>query len=230
MNTSAKFLMFQQIGILEDLNENQMQELANCSSFQKLKKDEKVFDTGNTIKSVYILLKGSLKLGLEMEPGKSIIKQLVGEGEIFGENILTKKVNRSDYAQALSECQVLIIPKDKFETLLFENTTFCSKIVGQIMVQLSTLEQRIADFVYTKAQKRIESFLKRMAMNKGIKIGLNELLIKHNLSHSDIAYLTDTSRQTVSRVLGDLKRANIIHFSARKPHKILVRDMAQLAI
>jgi len=222
--------MFQQINVLGDLNENQLQDLAQCSSFQKLKKDDKVFETGNSIKSVYILLKGSIKVGLEMEPGKSIIKQLVGEGEIFGENILTQKPERSDYAQALVESQVLIIPKEKFESLLFENTAFCSNIVKQIMAQLSSLEQRIADFVYTKAQKRIESFLKRMATNKGIKIGLNELLIKHNLSHSDIAYLTDTSRQTVSRVLGDLKRSNIIHFSARKPHKILVRDMTLLAV
>ena len=229
MNTSAKYLMIEQLNLLKDLNDNQKNDLAEHGQFIKIKKDQKVFDAGNQIKSVYILLKGSIKVGLEMEPGKSIIKQLIHEGEVFGENILTKKETRADYAQALAESQILVIPKAKFEALLFENVAFCSTIVGHILSQLSDLEKRIADFVYVKAQKRIEGFLKKMALTKGIKIGIDELLINHNLSHSDIAFITDTSRQTVSRVLGDLKRANIIHFSARKPNKILVRSMVQLA-
>ena len=229
MNTSAKYLMIEQLSLLKNLNETQKNDIAQHGQFIKIKKDQKVFEAGQSIKSVYILLKGSIKVGLEMEPGKSIIKQLIHEGEIFGENILTKKETRADYAQALAESQILVIPKGKFETLLFENVDFCSSIVSHILTQLSDLEKRIADFVYVKAQKRIEGFLKKMALTKGIKIGIDELLINHNLSHSDIAFITDTSRQTVSRVLGDLKRANIIHFSARKPNKILVRSMVQLA-
>ncbi len=229
MNTSAKFLMIQQLELLKELNENQLNQLAANCSFQNLKKEVKIFQAGQPITSVYILLKGSIKVGLETEPGKSIIKQLVHEGEIFGENILTKNDHRNDYAQTLSDAQVLTIPKSIFESLLFENTAFCSTIVTHIMNQLNFLEQRISEFVYVKAQKRIERFLKRMALSKGIKIGMDELLVKHSLSHSDIAFLTDTSRQTVSRVLGELKRANIIHFSARKPHKILVRNVAMLA-
>lgn len=229
MNTSAKYLMIEQLGLLSNLNETQKNNLAQHGQFVKFKKDQKIFEADQKIKSVYILLKGSIKVGLEMEPGKSIIKQLIHEGEIFGENIITKKETRADYAQALAESQVFVIPKGIFETLLFENVEFCGSIVSHILTQLATLEKRITDFVYVKAQKRIEGFLKKMALNKGIKIGIDELLINHNLSHSDIAFITDTSRQTVSRVLGDLKRANIIHFSARKPNKILVRSMAQLA-
>ncbi len=229
MNTSAKYLMIEQLSLLKNLNETQKNELAQHGQFIKVKKDKKIFEADQKIKSVYILLKGSIKVGLEMEPGKSIIKQLIHEGEIFGENIITKKETRVDYAQALAESQVFVIPKAIFETLLFENVEFCGSIVSHILTQLATLEKRITDFVYVKAQKRIEGFLKNMALNKGIKIGIDELLINHNLSHSDIAFITDTSRQTVSRVLGDLKRANIIHFSARKPNKILVRSMAQLA-
>lgn len=229
MNTSAKYLMIEQLNLLKDLTEKEKNDIAHFGSFLKLKKDQKVYEAEQPIRSVYILLKGSIKVGLEMEPGKSIIKQLIAEGDIFGENILTKKINRADYAQALSDSQVLIIPKEKFESILFENPKFCTSIVSHIMVQLSNLERRISDFVYLKAQKRIEGFLKNMAVTRGIKIGIDELLIKHNLSHSDIAFITDTSRQTVSRVLGELKRANIIHFSARKPNKILVRNMAQLA-
>ena len=68
-----------------------------------------------------------------------------------------------------------------------------------------------------------------MASTKGIKIGFDEILIHHGLSHKEIANITDTSRQTVARVLSELKKLDVIHFSARKPHKILIRDIAYLA-
>ena len=93
---------------------------------------------------------------------------------------------------------------------------------------MSELEDRMSNFVFKKAQSRIVDFIKHLAQTKGMKIGLDEILINHGLSHKEIANITDTSRQTVARVLGDLKRQNIIHFSARKPHKILVRDVMNL--
>ena len=62
----------------------------------------------------------------------------------------------------------------------------------------------------------------------GITIGLNEILINHGMSHKEIAFLTDTSRQTVARILNELKETNIIHFSDRKPNKILIRELAML--
>ena len=94
---------------------------------------------------------------------------------------------------------------------------------------MSNLETRMSNFVIKKAQSRILAFLKQLADTKGIKIGLDEVLINHGLSHKEIANITDTSRQTVARVLGDLKRQNVIHFSARKPHKILIRNIISLS-
>jgi len=58
---------------------------------------------------------------------------------------------------------------------------------------------------------------------------MDEILINHKLSHREIANITDTSRQTVARVLSELKKQDLIHFSARKPHKILIRNIANLS-
>ena len=85
------------------------------------------------------------------------------------------------------------------------------------------------NFVFMKAKTRIVDFIRKTGNRKGIKIGVDEILINHGMSHKDIAYLTDTSRQTVARVLGELKKENLIHFSARKPSKILIRQSFQLA-
>ena len=49
------------------------------------------------------------------------------------------------------------------------------------------------------------------------------------MSHKEIAHLTDTSRQTVARVLGELKREKLIHFSDRRPNKTLLKNGLSIA-
>lgn len=228
MDVSARFLMLQELDLFSSLNSEELNQVSQKCSFRNIKKEEFLYCKGDNINDVFVLLKGSVKIGANIDFQKSIIKQLVHEGEIFGENILTKNSERNDFAQSLANGQLISIPKHAFEKILVSNPAFCTRVVSHILKQLNNLEMRIADFVYKKAQSRIENFLKKLALKKGIKIGIEEILVKHNLSHSDIAHITDTSRQTVSRVLGELKKAQVIHFSPRKPNKILIRNIAML--
>ncbi|MBL0098967.1 MAG: winged helix-turn-helix domain-containing protein [Saprospiraceae bacterium] len=80
-------------------------------------------------------------------------------------------------------------------------------------------------FPFEKQKERIVNFIYRSGLRKGIKIGLNERLIDQGMSHKEIAYLTDTSRQTVARIMNELKKENYIHYGSNKSSKILIRDM-----
>ena len=71
----------------------------------------------------------------------------------------------------------------------------------------------------------IVDFIYRSGLRKGIKIGVNECLIDHGMSHKEIAWMTDTSRQTVARILNELKKEDYIHYGSRKSSKILIRNM-----
>jgi CRP-like cAMP-binding protein len=52
-----------------------------------------------------------------------------------------------------------------------------------------------------------------------------EMLVKHSLTQQDIANLTGTSRQTVTSVLNDLRKSDLIYFNRKS---ILIRDMTRL--
>jgi len=158
-----------------------------------------------------------------------LLKEIVYKYELLGENVITKTKVRNEFAQTLEDCMVLKIPVTFFKALLERNPQLCQELTLVLIAKMSSLENRLSNFVFKKAHSRIVDFLKELANTRGIKIGLQEILVNHGLSHKEIANITDTSRQTVARVLGDLKRQNIIHFSARKPHKILIRDIMSLS-
>ena len=78
--------------------------------------------------------------------------------------------------------------------------------------------------MFKDARERIIDFLKDSAKKQGKRVGF-ETLIRHCYTQQDIANITGTSRQTVTSVMNDLKKSNLIYFNRRS---ILIRDMAKL--
>jgi len=91
--------------------------------------------------------------------------------------------------------------------------------------RLREVENRLEDLVFKDARDRIIDFIKESAEKRGRRVGF-EMLFKHCLTQQDIANITGTSRQTVTSVLNELKRLDLIYFNRRS---ILIRDMAKLA-
>lgn len=229
MHQSSKYLILRSADIFKSLTDQQVEQLANQSIYSKHSRGSYLFKLGDPVNYVYILSKGTVKVGLHTSNDKTLIKEIAYSNDLVGENILTGIQERRLFAQVVKDAEAFKIPASFFKALLEQNQSFCEDITKLLIRKMTELEDRMNNFVFKKAQSRIVEFLRQLAEEKGMKIGLDEILINHGLSHKEIAHITDTSRQTVARVLGDLKRQNIIHFSARKPHKILVRDMLSLA-
>ena len=229
MNTSTKYLLLNQMSILDSLTESEKQRLAELSVYKNLTKDDFIYRTNQKISHVFLVEKGAVFVGRKTSFNKPIIKDIIYDNSIFGENVFTKQEFRTDYAQVLKPSKVFCIPLAYFEHLFKSNRQFAFEMTSLMIERLKHIESRIQNFVFLKAKERIGSFLKETAGKKGIKIGIDEILINLGLSHKELAYITDTSRQTVARVLGEFKKSNIIHFSDRKPGKILIRDLNALS-
>ena len=223
-NIAVKVLLIKDIDVFSNLTDAQVEKVAKASTYKKLYKNDYLYTPGAKKTFVNILEKGTIKLGNDIDAEKSIIRHLIFGGEIFGENVFTPSTVRNEFAQAMENSHILQIPIPLFRSLVVENELFATAIMEVIIGKLNAVEERLHNFVFKKAKTRIWDFIKEMGNLKGIRIGLDECLVNHGMSHKEIAFVTDTSRQTVARVLGELKESNLIHFSPRKPHKILIRN------
>lgn len=213
---------------LESLSGEQLNLLGTVSNYKKISKGDYIYHEGDSKDKVYLLEKGSVKLASNTGEGKMLIKDIVHDQSLFGENIFAGNSLRKEFAEAISDTCYFEIPSDYFKQLAEENNEFASHILDLIVNRLYDLEERLKNFVFKSAKERIMYFIRKTGERRGIKIGIDECLINHGMSHKEIAFLTDTSRQTVARVLSELKRTNVIHFSPRKPNKILIRNLAAL--
>ena len=229
MNHSSKFLLLKEIEILKTLTDDQLNTLAKRSLMEKVYKDNYLYESGKHIDYVYLIQKGSVKVGMVAKCDKVLIKDITYDGNFFGENIFVGNQVRKDFAETMTDTILFKIPASYFKELVEQNSRFANIVTTVIIGRLRNIEERMQNFVFLKAKTRIGDFIKKIGEKRGVIIGVDEILINHGMSHKEIAYLTDTSRQTVARVLGELKKDNLIHFSARKPSKILIRSAFRLA-
>lgn len=191
------------------------------------KHNEKVFKKGETIylsddlsDRVYFILRGRVKISIQGEGEKEIIKAVLGRGEVFGEMALVSDGRRSDRAVAMEETELCIIHKRDISTLFKERNglqTYFLKLMGSRILQV---ENRLESLIFKDSRTRIIDFLLDLAERKGERVGY-EVVVRKFLTHQEIANLTATSRQTVTTVLNDLRTKELIKFDRRR---LLIRD------
>ena len=85
---------------------------------------------------------------------------------------------------------------------------------------------RLESIYFNNTEERIRGFIKDLAKEQGRKlITGDEIEVKLNLKHEDIAKLTATTRQSVTTILSQLEKDGVILYDR---HRILVKKLKQL--
>lgn len=215
-----------QLPIFEDLTRTELKDVAQKLERRTYRRSETIYQTSQTSDCAYFLTRGTVKISSESHDGREIIKQVLHPYALFGEMCLIGETHRKDDAVCMSAEVVLYrIPAAEFKQLLFQNQRLSERFLQWIGKRLQRTEHRLESMIFKDARARIIDFLREAAHRQGKRIGY-EMLIKHCLTQQDIANLTGTSRQTVTAVFNELKKANLIYFNRRS---ILIRDLTKLS-
>ncbi|MEM6321323.1 MAG: Crp/Fnr family transcriptional regulator [Bacteroidota bacterium] len=226
MKNSTSLDFFKHFPLFNVLTEDEMNQLMSTVEFRKIKKYDYIYKIGDPSTDVFFLVKGIVKIGRHSDDGREVIKSILHPMAMFGELPLMGEKKRQDYAISMNEeVHLYTLKVSEFQRLIATNHQLCIAIMNYVGNRLREVENRLEDLVFKDARARIIDFIKESAEKRGRRVGF-EMLFKHCLTQQDIANITGTSRQTVTSVLNELKRLDLIYFNRRS---ILIRDMAKLA-
>lgn len=215
-----------QIPVFKGISSEALEPLADMMEEMYVSKYSYIYRQGEMAKHLYFLVQGSVKIGSFNSEGKEMIKHILHPEMLFGEISAFSTEKHRNFAMSFQEDVVLCrVSADRFQILLGNSPELCLRMLSMIGRRLRNAERRLEALVFKDARQRIIDFLKENAQRRGKQIGY-ETLIQHNLTQQDIANFTCTSRQTVTSVLNDLKKANLIYFNRRS---FLIRDLAKLS-
>ncbi len=226
MNTADKVAFFQQIPLLQPLSADEMERLAGLARPATSGKFSFVYRPGEAVECIYFLRSGRVKIGTYAEDEREVIKDLLRANTVFGEGVLTGEKHHTEFAQVLSaNAEYLAVRRADFTWLMHSNTRLLLSCLRHMNDRLQRIEDRLTQLLVKDARRRIIEFLLEVAGKEGLRVGY-ETLVRDFIPQQEIAHLTGTSRQTVTAVMNELRRLNLIHFSRGT---ILFRDVHRLA-
>ncbi|MFQ5445926.1 MAG: Crp/Fnr family transcriptional regulator [Saprospiraceae bacterium] len=215
-----------QFPLFESLNDEGKRRLEAMAEFKIRPKFSYIYLPDEASDQIFFLAKGTIKIGTHSCDGKEVIKSLIQPLALFGELGIIGETKRQDFAQALrEEVHLYALKVDDLKRLMRSNFQLCDRVMTLFGNRLMRAESKLESLIFKDARTRIVEFIKDAVNRSGRRIGF-EMLLKHSLTHQDIANITCTSRQTVTLVLNELRKSDLIYFNRGK---ILVRDMAKLA-
>lgn len=214
MNTDVKYWYLRNHQLFNQLNDLQYDELCVISSFKEAKKNEVIYFTQERLERIYFLKKGIVKIAYIDINGNEITKDVLKEGDIFGEISLNKNTNHSgEYAKAMSKdvciCSFRI---DDFEKLLIKNSQLSLKFSKTVGEKLTTIEHRYNNLMFKDVKTRLIEFLNDYATKNG-KMQNGLLVVENIFTHQDIASIIGASRQTITTLMGELELEEKIKYT-----------------
>lgn len=222
---AAKLSLINNFPLLNTLSADDRAKLAAAMEMRTKPRYSYIYQAGDASDTIYFLVKGAVKIATHNKEGKEVIKRLIHPEAIFGERALVGEDFRSESAQSLKDpITYYVVAREVFQSLVGSSPALGQALLQLFGNRLMAAEDKLENLIFKDARSRIIDFIHEVVQARGHRVGL-ETLLKHSLTHQDIANITCTSRQTVTLVLNELKKENLIYFNRGR---ILVRNLQQL--
>ena len=205
-----------QSNLFSGLKLSEKQALLSMGRTYSFTKDQYIFQAHNPGKSIYLLIGGHAKVFHVSETGKEVILWFCLPGEVFG---LAECLNgglRKVYAQACSHATVIAIPENEFNQFLSSNSNLAIELIQLLSNRLRILSNTLLSVSTDDAESKIKHVINRLAQCYGTRHN-NEIEINFTITHQEIGDMIGVSRQTVTTIINNLKKQNILFI---KNHKI----------
>jgi CRP-like cAMP-binding protein len=204
MSDEVVFDLLRRVPLFGRVPAAELQEAAKATRAFTKRKGASIFDEGSPADSCYVVTAGRAKVVLSAQGGNEIILGTVEPFELVGELALLDSSPRSAGLTAMEDCQLLRMPKASFDALR-ANRAFDERLLLHVAAMLRrATEQLRAIYAYGSAE-RVCWCLARLAARGGRHAG-GAVVISPRPPHQEIAEMTGCTRETVTRVLLQLKR------------------------
>jgi CRP/FNR family cyclic AMP-dependent transcriptional regulator len=181
-------------------------------------------DPGET---VYVVLKGSVKVYVTRPDGTEVVLAALGRGEVIGEMSLADSLGRSANVITLEETNFLLMDRGTFRASVEELPTLALNLANVLSRRLRLPNAHLRSVAAMNAPGRVAAQLSALAEECGEPSSRNDTLIPLPLTQSDLAALVGASRVRVNQAIPFFKKRR--YLSVGTDRRITVHDADALA-
>jgi CRP/FNR family cyclic AMP-dependent transcriptional regulator len=183
-----------------------------------------LFVEGQTPRGVFILCSGRVKLSTTSKEGKVLILKQAEAGEVLGLSAAISGTNYEMTAETASPCQLNFIGRQDLMTLLQKESEVGVHAALWLSREFQGAYRDIHDLVLARSSSGKLARLLLSCAPPGVRES-EELHLRSAMTHEEMAQRIGSSRETVTRLLSDLKKKRLIRLEGAT---LVIRDRTGL--
>jgi len=191
------------IPLFRDLGEKDLADIAVLLIDRKFPKEAVIYEDGSIGDYMYIIQEGQVKVTKMSEDGREKILEILGPGDFHGEMALLDRAPRSASVKTTTPCVLLALSRQDFLGLLKQNHEVTLELIRVLARRLRETDEQIKGLLFERVEGRTRRLLARLA--KEPVTGRDDRMATSPITHQQLADLVGTSRETITRVVKELK-------------------------
>lgn len=212
---------------LSSVSEDLSSLLQSIGTPRAVNKGSFLFQEGEKADELFLIRSGIFQISKLSLEGKELNMRICKKDDYIGE--LTLFSDDATYmlsAIAIQDGEVLAIQRDNLEKALINDAPLTFEFMKWISTQLRKNQSKIRDLVMHGKKGALYSTLIRISNSYGVKVE-NGILLDIHLTNQELAKFCAATRESINRMLSDLKKKKVIEYSS-DGGKIIILDLEYL--
>ena len=162
---------------------------------------------------MYVIREGRVKVTKLSDEGREKILNFLDEGGFFGEMALLDRAPRIASVKTLKPVRLLALSRTDFLNALRTSPDLAMAVIQELVRRLREVDEQASSLSFQRVKERTKGLLRRLAQESPDD---PERRTTAALTHQQIADMIGTSRETVTRVVKELKLDGWLHQDGKR--------------
>jgi len=182
---------------------------------------------GQIPRGVYIACSGRAKLSIAARDGKVVILKIVGDRQVMGLSSVISGQPSPITVTTIEPCQIKFVESESILRLIERDRNAALACATMLAREVTTSFDDVYDLLLARSSteklaRLLLSWVSEESRNR-------ELRVATEFTHEEIAQMIGSSRETVTRLLSDMKRKELIRLEGATlviPNRIALQAIA----
>ncbi|WP_111509498.1 Crp/Fnr family transcriptional regulator [Mycobacterium kyogaense] len=186
---------------------------------------EVIFTEGDLDTCLYVINDGRVRVGLNRDTDRECLVQVLGPGELFGEESVFDPGPRTTCAVAITDATATRIERDELLAMMTTQPEMAQRFMRILSRRIRNTSSSITDTVYASVAARVAKHLLGLAQRFGVQEH-GAMRVPMDLTQEQFAHLVGSSRESVNKALCDFAARGWIVIAKKS---IVIRESEPLA-
>ncbi len=192
------------------------------AEFRKLAREQTLpprqvlFREGEEVHTFYFVEHGRIRMSVVLEDGEEHTINILREGDLFPHLGLLRGGIYPATAETLIEASLLSISRQDLVDLIHRHPELALLLLAEMGRRIEILQSRVKELIQKDLRFRVMHILLRLAREARARRGKNddqkegETKLDFHLTHEELARLAGAARESVTRILSEMRRQGLI--------------------